>query len=160
MHTVKIPPAEGELLVIWHRVSRVHFVCEGRRRFIVLTYDDGSTKNLAPHQARDLWYAVEVHKGCPSPCFYRHEVDTAPSPCMDCQLAQMLEGIDVEVRPDPLPPRRKVTSWRRVVIALQWAVILFLIMGLAFSHSPISGTLRSKSTFAPAKGVERGGVGD
>src|SRR5690242_15637743 len=121
MHVTRVCPAEGDLLVIWHKVVRVHYVNEGRRRFIVLTYDDGSTKNLAPHQARDLWYEVEFHKGCPEPCYYRHESDSAPDCCMDCQLAQMLEGVDVEVRPDKIPPRR-VANYRTAIIVVMWAI--------------------------------------
>lgn len=126
MRTIRLPPDDART-VVWQHVTGVRFVAEGRRRFLVLTYKNGAEVHLLPHRARDVWYEVSEPRGCPEPCFFRHEADTAPTECMECALAQALEGVDVLVRPDPIPPRRsKPFDWRNVAIVF----LLFMVMVL------------------------------
>lgn len=141
----RLPAEEGERVVLWQHVAGVHYLAEGRSRWLIVTYRNGGTVKLQPHQARDLWYDVETHKGCAAPCFHRGECDTAPTECMDCQLAENLEGLDIHVLPEPVPMRMPARPDLRncAIVALVIFAIL-LMMGRSSPPLPHSPNARTR----------------
>lgn len=147
----RVPAEEGERLVIWQNVAGVHYLCEGRSRWLIITYRNGATVRLQPHQARDLWHDVETHKGCPSPCFFRGDCDTAPDECMSCKLAENLEGLDIHVLPDPIPPRiPRQPDLRNCLIA---ALIAFVILLVLAKGTPLPSPTTARAREGKYQGI-------
>lgn len=134
LRVARVPAEEGDRNIVWQNIAGIHYLAEGRMRWLIVTYRNGATVKLEPHQARDLWYDVEVHKGCDHPCFHRGECDTAPTECMDCQLAENLEGMDIHVLPAPVPLRVGRQPDLR-----NWLIVALLI-GVKGSTPPPSPT--------------------
>lgn len=160
LRVARLPAEEGARDVVWQNVAGVHYLAEGRSRWLVVTYRNGATVKLQPHQARELWHEVETHKGCDAPCFYRGECDTAPTECACCQLAENLEGLDIKVLPDPVPMRvGRQPDLRNCAIAalLLFIIVLIGVKGSTPLPSPTTTHAQEGSAF---RGKPIGRVGE